>query len=114
MTGTASKYQIRDTKNAKRNQGTGDDREQKLIKQQNLIAETCQSKSSLRSPVEKMEWDQMMCGARHMKYSTNHLTLMRGGMRRNGVYQIGPSRERLRRFFALRKVLTGPKNSGAA
>ncbi len=50
----------------------------------------------------------MMYGARHMKNSTNS-SLMRGGMRRNGIYQIGPPRERLRRFFALRSVLTGPK-----
>jgi len=50
----------------------------------------------------------MMCGARHMQHDTGSL-FTRGGMYRNGTYQIEVSRERLTRFFTLRIVLTSPK-----
>jgi hypothetical protein len=105
VTGTTSKYQIRDAENSESNHGTGGDCEQEPIEprtpSRNFQHIFCEVR--LKNRVRRM-----MCGARHMQQDTRSLFIIRG-MYRNGTYQIEASRERLRRFFAVGVVLVSPE-----
>jgi hypothetical protein len=87
MTGSTSKYQIRDTKNGKSNQSTGGDCEQKPIEPRTSSRNFQQIFCEV---LLKNRMRRLLCGARHMQHDTSSLFL-RGGMYRNSTYQIEAS-----------------------
>jgi hypothetical protein len=105
VTGTTSKYQIRDAENGKSNHGTGGDCEQEPIEPR---ASSRNFQEIFSEVLLKNRMRRMMCGLRHMQDDTSSL-LMRRGMCHNSTYQIAVSRERLRCFFTFGIILMSPE-----